>query len=80
MGMKQLQTITDIFSVCNTAKNTIYFCTDKEPNKRFISKPNRIVYWFAHTEGGLPLAEKMKALYEASFNNSVDFYIELLTG
>lgn len=63
---------------CNTAENTLYFRFSNKPNARILSKPNRIVYWFANTENGLPSADKMKALYKASYAQNIDTYIELL--
>ena len=63
---------------CNTAENTLFFSPTDGSNARIISKPNRIVYWFANTENGQPSSNKMKALYTASYTQSTDFYIKLL--
>lgn len=59
-------------------KYVLYGSFSNKPNARILSKPNRIVYWFANTENGLPSADKMKALYKASYAQNIDTYIELL--
>lgn len=75
---KKLSSDDLLCTECNTAENTLYFCSVNKPNARILSKPNRIIYWFANTEQGLPTTEKMKALYKASYTQNINFYVELL--
>ena len=75
---KKLSSSDLLCTECNTAENTLYFRSVNKPNARILSKPNRIVYWFATMENGLPSADKMKALYKASYSQNMNFYVELL--
>lgn len=61
-----------------TGKNTYFFESSKNPSQKILSKPKRLVHWFANMEDGKLKSQRMKDLFYACFNQSVDEFVEIL--
>lgn len=61
----------------DTTINTIFFKHSMIDKKIFLT-PKRIVHWFANLKNGELSTERMKKLFYASHNETVDSFIEIL--
>lgn len=71
-GTELLQTPAD------TSKNILYFENCKNPHSKIICNPKRLVQWFSNMENGEFKTQRMRDLFNACFNQSLDEFVAIL--